>query len=70
MEWNIPVKRVYPYGKHESHVYYWASLDESLTFTDKEDSQGYWECDQTGKAYQFDHDTETMVVDLYYNCDM
>lgn len=67
MSKDIMVKKVYPYGKHESHIYYYASTDEQFTFTDKESSQGYWECDQTGVAYQFDYDNMTMVYDTENN---
>ena len=65
---DISVKRVYPYGKHESHIFYWASEDEALTFTDMTGSQGYWLCDQTERAYRFDEDKRIMVWDNETNC--
>lgn len=67
MSKNIKVKKIYPYGLHENHICYWASEDESLTFTDKLGSQGYWQCDQTEDAYQFDEKNKTMIWDTEVN---
>lgn len=59
---KIKVERIYPYGKHESHIWYWASLDEKFTFSD--DDEWEYQCDQTGDCYCLDQEESIMILNL------